>query len=59
MAEIEHPESYIWWLSELGSLDVNTSELDLLLFKSKYFSATIKIFYLSDHCSAYIISENR
>jgi hypothetical protein len=26
MAEIEHPEKYTWWLSELESLGVNTLE---------------------------------
>ena len=26
MAEIEHPEQYTWWLSELESLGVNTLE---------------------------------
>jgi hypothetical protein len=26
LAEIEHPERYIWWLNELESLGVNTLE---------------------------------
>jgi hypothetical protein len=26
MAEVEHPERYSWWLSELESLGVNTQD---------------------------------
>jgi hypothetical protein len=28
MAEVEHPEKYNWWLNELDSLGVSTSQKD-------------------------------
>ncbi|HKG87254.1 MAG TPA: hypothetical protein VKA95_02920 [Nitrososphaeraceae archaeon] len=36
MAKPEHPEKYAWWLNELESLGISTSDLTDAMKKTRY-----------------------